>query len=123
MNLKTLAIAWTLMWGLSYVAVAFVAPNIATDTSALFYFILGAVFLLGIVALYITDNKMGQLVIRGLFFGLGAFEVIGGVASWTGAGLWNVPFADVALFQVSMGFADLISAVFLFVLAICEWDS
>jgi hypothetical protein len=42
----------------------------------------------------------------------------GGVASWTGLVQWNVPFVNVELFQVSMAFADLLSAVFMFVIAI-----
>jgi hypothetical protein len=123
MNLKTLAIAWTLMWGLTYIIVAFIAPNIALDTPALFYVFLGAFILATLVTRYFAYNKLSRSVVRCLFFGLGVFEVIGGVMSWTGVGLWNVPFADVALFQISMAFADLISAVFLFVLAISKWDS
>ena len=123
MDLKTLAISWTLMWGLTYIIVAFVAPNIALDTPALFYAFLGAVFLFSLAMRYIVSNKLGRIFVRCAFFSLGVFEVIGGVMSWTGVGLWNVPFADVALFQISMAFADLISAVFLFVLAIGKWDS
>lgn len=123
MNLKTLALAWTLMWGLTYIMVALVAPNIALDTPALFYVFLGFFFLTTLVLRYVAYEKLGRTIVRCLFFGLGVFEVVGGVMSWTGAGLWNVPFADVALFQVSMAFADLFSAVFLFVLAIDKWDS
>ena len=53
-----------------------------------------------------------------LLFILGLVEVYGGIASWCGLGIWNVPFPNIELFQVSMAFADLLSAVFLFYLAI-----
>ena len=45
--------------------------------------------------------------------------VYGGVTSWTGVAEWNVPF-NPEMFQISMGFADLLSAVFMFILAISE---
>lgn len=122
MNLKTLAIAWTLMWGLSYIFVAFVAPNIAIDTPAFFYLILGAIMILSTWLRYFTTNPLGRTLIRGLLLILGALEVYGGIASFSGVGLWNVPFANIEIFQVSMAFADLISAVFLFVLAIDKWN-
>ena len=123
MNLKTLAISWTLMWALTYIMVAIIAPNIAPDTPAIFYVFLGAFIIFTIGVRYLAYDKLGRCIVRCLFLGLGVLMVYGGIVSWTGTALWNVPFADIALFQVSMAFADLISAVFLFVLAIGKWDS
>ena len=117
MNLKTLAIAWTLMWGISYIIVAIVAPWIA-DTSPLFYVALGALILFALLLRHLAYNELGYNIVRVLFFCLGTLMVFGGVTSWTGVTLWNVPFSNVEIFQVGMAFADFIAAAFMFVLAI-----
>ena len=117
MNLKTLAIAWILMWGMSYIMVALVAPWIA-DTPPLVYGALGAFILFCLLLRHIAYDELGNNIVRIIFFCLGTLMVFGGITSWTGVALWNVPFPNVEIFQVSMAFADLLSAVFMFVLAI-----
>jgi len=117
LNLRSIALAWMLMWGLSYIFVAMVAPEIAGDTAlvgASSYAILGLLIFLAVILLDTKYEWIGKI----LFCILGAIMVFGGVTSWIGMAVWNVPFADKALFQVSMAFADLISAVFMFVLVL-----
>lgn len=117
-SLDRFAVAWTIMWGISYIMVALFVPAVS-DTPALAYGVFGAVILL-CCYLYLSPNKFERDVARCLFFGLGVMEVFGGVASWTGLSRWNVPFMTVEAFQVSMAFADLISAAFMFNLAITK---
>jgi hypothetical protein len=105
------------MWGLAYIVTAFIAPNVSPDTPALFYGIFGGLILFCLLLQRLGNDKVGDAITRCLWCALGAIEVFSGVASWTGYGLWNVPFPNKELFQVSMAFADLISAVFMFVLA------
>lgn len=116
-ELRRFAVAWCLMWGLCYVVVAVAAPW-TSDLSNVVYVSLGAWILLSLVLSYFAHNRFGR-IIRVMFFVQGVLMVYGGVASWTGLAVWNVPF-NPEMFQVSMAFADLLGAVFLFVLAISE---
>jgi hypothetical protein len=116
MDLKDLAEAWIIMWGVSYIAVALIAPSIS-DVSPVGYGVLGGFILFCVFMKHIAYDRLGYLVMAGAFFALGIAETYGGVVSWTGAGLWNVPFPNKELFQVSMAFADMLSAVFLFLLS------
>lgn len=70
-------------------------------------------------AVIFCHDRFRRVIIRMMFFVQGVLMVYGGVASWTGLAVWNVPF-NLEMFQVSMAFADLLGAVFLFVLAITE---
>jgi hypothetical protein len=117
MDLKDLAEAWTIMWGLSYIMVALVAPSIS-EVPALGYGVLGFFILFMAFLTHIAYDKFGYDVLAGAFFALGIAMVYGGVVSWTGTGLWNIPFPNKELFQVSMAFADLLSAVFMFMLGL-----
>ncbi len=116
--LRKFAVAWCLMWGLSYLIVAVATPWIS-DVSNIIYASLGAWILLSLALLHLVHNRVGQIIIRVNFFAQGVLMVYGGVTSWTGLAVWNVPF-NPEMFQVSMAFADLLAAVFLFVLAITE---
>lgn len=118
-ELRRFAVAWCLMWGLCYVVVAVVAPWIS-DLSNLVYAFLGAWILLSLALSHFAKNRLGHTIVRVMFFVQGALMVYGGVGSWTGLAVWNVPFNNPEMFQVSMAFADLLGAVFLFVLAITE---
>jgi len=118
MSLRDLAVAWNIMWALSYIFVAVVAPNISLDTPALFYVALGAVLLFCVLVQYLATDSLGRKLASLPLITFGVIMAYGGVVSWTGAGLWNVPFANVEIFQVSMAFANLLSAVFLFYNAI-----
>jgi len=117
MNLKDLAEAWTIMWGISYIITALVAPSIS-DTPAILYGWLGALILFMVLMMHLAYDKVGYRIVAIVFFALGIMMTYGGVVSWTGAGLWNVPFPNKDLFQVSMAFVDMLSAVFLFLLGI-----
>jgi len=116
--LKRLAVAWCLMWGISYLVVAVTTPWIS-EVSNIIYASLGAWILLSLALLHLVHSKIGHIIIRLMFFAQGVLMVYGGVTSWTGIAVWNVPF-NPELFQVSMAFADLLAAVFLFVLATSE---
>lgn len=118
MSLRKFAVAWNLMWGLSYVIVALFAPWIGGEEvtiNIVLYMALGISILLSLALL---NRKKGHSVGRGMLAILGVVSVYGGIASWTGLTLWNVPFPNRELFQVSMAFADLLGAVFMFFLAI-----
>ena len=117
MVLKDLAEAWIIMWGISYIITAIVAPSIS-DAPAILYGVLGAFILFMVLLKHLAYDKFGYRILAGAFFGLGIAMVYGFVVSWSGAGLWNVPFPNKELFQVSMAFADMLSAVFLFLLGI-----
>ena len=116
--LRRLSVAWCLMWGLCYLVVAVTTPWIS-DVSNIVYASLGAWILLSLALLYLVHDRFGRAIIRMMFFAQGVLMVYGGVTSWTGLAVWNVPF-NPEMFQVSMAFADLLAAVFLFVLAITE---
>jgi hypothetical protein len=118
MGLKNFAVAWNVMWALSYIIVAVVAPNISLDTSAFFYAIFGVVLLFCVLVQYLANDTLGRKIVALMLIAFGVFMAYGGVASWTGASLWNVPFTNIEIFQVSMAFANLLSAVFLFYNAI-----
>jgi hypothetical protein len=118
LHLKDFAEAWTIMWGLSYIMVALVAPKISGASDALSYAILGGFILFAILLSEIADDQFGYYIVGGILSFLGGAEVFGGVASWSGVAQWNVPFPNKEIFQVSMAFADLLSAVFLILLAI-----
>ena len=118
-KLKLLATAWLVMWGLSYIVTALSAPWIAgyNINGALLYTILGALIL---SALLFHSLDRFHTFVRVLFFILGSLTVVAGVRSWTGLTVWNVPFENLALFQVSMASADMLSAVFMFTLVFGE---
>lgn len=134
-TLAKFAIAWLLMWAISYIAVAIVSPNIGENNTALnicLYMFMGTAILTTTLFYTFTATptayfKMPEvkhkLLIKHryaciLLVFLAVLEIRGGVASWTGATIWNVPFPNKELFQVSMAFADLISAVFMLYLAL-----
>lgn len=121
-NFELFAIAWLLMWGLAYIATAIFAPWIAGDAAdgTFLYAALGCLILVFLALYIMAYNKLGY-VFTAIFLGiLGILEVYGGIASWTGLMIWNVPFANLEIFQVSMAFADLISAAVFFYLAILQ---
>lgn len=117
MNLKDLAEAWIIMWGISYIVVALVAPSIS-NVPAVGYGLLGFFILLCILLMHVAYDAFGYHVMAGAFFALGIAMTYAGVVSWSGAGLWNVPFPNKEMFQISMAFADLLAGVFLFMLSI-----
>lgn len=113
--LKNFAIAWTLMWGLSYIVVAMIAPDIS-DLPGIVYIVTGELIIMGVTMKVCDIHARG---FTNIFLGcLGGLMIYGGIASWTGVAIWNVPFENLELFQVSMAFADLLSATFMFVLAL-----
>ena len=106
------------MWGISYIIVAIVAPWIS-DMPNIVYAFLGAWILLSLALSHFVHDKL-LMIVQGMFFIQGCLMVYGGVTSWTGLTVWNIPEGNIELFQVSMAFADMLGAVFLFVLAITE---
>jgi len=113
------AMCYLLMWGLAYTVTAIVAPGIGGDPSqaVVLYSGLGIAIVVS-VALRSTDYAWHGIRISGPpLFILAVIEVFGGILSWTGVSIWNVPFQNIELFQVSMAFADLVSAVLMFYLS------
>ncbi len=106
------------MWATTYIMVALIAPTVST-TPAWIYAFLGAVMIFCVLVQYIATDNIGRFIAAIPLVLFGGLMTFGGVASWTAAGgYWNVPFANLELFHVSMAFANLISAVFLFYNAI-----
>ncbi len=126
MNLERISIAWLTAWGISYIATALIAPEIAgTNTNnnitSAFYFLTGILFIMALILRHIgykrqTSRYISDIILIILTF----FEIVSGVASWTGVVTWNVPFANKELFQVTMGFMDFVSAVFMLILILPE---
>jgi hypothetical protein len=119
--IKQLAIAWNLMWALSYLVVAFVAPGIGGNPvwlSTVVFLVFGIALLSATVMTSWAKYNATRTVGRIMLVILAVISVYSGIASWTGVALWIVPFADKALFQVSMAFADLIGAAFMLDLAL-----
>ena len=118
--IKQLVIAWNIMWALSYLVVAFVAPGIGGNPVWLstVVFVLFGIALLSATILTRWAKSTTRTAGRIMLIILAVISVYSGVASWTGAALWVVPFADKEIFQVSMAFADLLGAVFMLDLAL-----
>jgi len=113
------------MWGLAYIFTAIFTPAIAGDVTSgkILYALIGVLLLFTLLMDYMSYDKLGFTIIRFFYCLLGAIEVFGGIASWTGLVTWNVPFTQKEMFNISMAFVDLLSAVFLFVLAIDKTKS
>lgn len=117
--LRDFAVAWTLMWGLSYIVTAAVAPNIAGNPllTAPMFAVLGIILLTASLLTLMPDNVLRPMA--QVLFGFSAVvSVVSGVASWTGIMRWNVPYMAPDLAQVSMAFMDLLAATFMFLLAL-----
>lgn len=103
--------AWILMWGLVYLVCAVIKPDIFEGWPSIYGFIsMASIGTLMIVGLVFGNTTKGKIIL----FAMGVLESIGGIASWCGAIMWNVPFQDKAIFNVSMSFFDFIGAVALF---------
>lgn len=114
MKFRDLAVAWNVMWALTYVFVAVLAPTIST-APAFAYGALGAVLLFVVLVQYVATDALGRKLSAFALIPFALLMVYGGVDSFTAAtGYWNVPFASLELFHVSMALADLLSAFFLF---------
>ncbi|MCJ7561245.1 hypothetical protein MUO79_11630 [Candidatus Bathyarchaeota archaeon] len=120
-TLTRLSVAWLVMWAISYFAVAAIAPGISGDPNDVWLYAgFGGALLVGVILTQLSSEILSLIgdVVLCLLAGL---SVGSGVASWAGVVVWNVPFADKVLFQVSMAFADLISAVFMFALVLEDY--
>jgi len=125
--LRKFALAWLLMWAFAYVAVAIIAPGISGEDSQgrtiylvsrgrTIYLAMGVAVIGTLALLERGTHKQTKMLAKILLLALAIIEVFSGIASWSGVAVWNVPFANKELFQVSMAFADLISAAFMFYL-------
>lgn len=135
--LNRFAVAWLLAFGISYIATAIFAPGVAGDPvqGMIVYTLLGVAILAAVALRTFTESQEVSVPLkpgvkmrievegprrnlgRVLLAVLGVIEVIGCVTSWTGVGVWNVPFPNKEVFQVSMALMDMVSAVFMFCLA------
>jgi hypothetical protein len=112
--LTKFSMAWLVMWAISYITVAFVSPQIQPATPFWVFLLIGVTMLSAIMLSLFAKKRIAKLCIAFVLSIFGIGEVCCGVASWVGKILWNVPFANIELFQVSMAFLDVISAAFLF---------
>jgi len=105
---------WILVWGFSYVSCGFIKPdifgNLSPTKSRIALLVDGVAILAGLA---LRNSPIGKIIL-GI---TGLLEVVGGIASWSGVIKWNVPFEDKAPFNISMAFADLISALSMFIIA------
>ena len=117
-----ISVAWCLMWGFSYLMVVLVDPGVGGPPvwQDIVAFSVFGILLLAAAVLkaYVTKNKIVQQFSIGLLLVLAALSVYSGIASFTGAQLWVVPFANKEFFQVSMALMDLLGAVFMIDLAL-----
>jgi len=122
-SLKNFAVAWLIMWGISYVMVALVAPGVS-DVEPWIYALLGAAIVFVSLGTYFTmqEPSANPLIYSVALIVLAVLQVWGGVTSWTGEFIWNVPFASKEIFQVSMAFADFIAAAFMIWLSLELWN-
>jgi len=118
-NFKLFVVSWILMWAMTYIVVPFVAYNILPQTPGWFYEVYGWLIVATLMCLAFRNPKI-KTVGSLLLFILVVLQVESGVQSWTGAAVWNVPFASKEIFQVSMAFADLVAAVFMIWLLLSE---
>ena len=125
---KKLVVSWLLMWALSYLVVAVVAPGVGGSPvwlSVMEFLVFGvallaATLLTGFDALAsrFKSGKSVKLVARVALVVLAVLSVYSGIATWAGVFIWVVPFANKEVFQVSMAFADLIGAAAMLYLAL-----
>ena len=112
--------AWLFMWALSYLAVAVLAPDIGGGAAWdwLIFVAFGIFLIVGTIFANWSSLRYTNVAGRIILFVLAVISVGSGIASWTGLQTWLVPFANKEIFQVSMAFADLISATFMIALAL-----
>ena len=106
------------MWAATYIAVAFIAPTVGGVFNNIYMFLYGVLLTLCVAGQLVPyTGKHVKTVSRASktgLFGFAIAEVIGGVMSFTGALRWNLPFANMEVFQVIMAFMDLVAASLLF---------
>jgi len=119
-KLELVATAWLLAWGMSYIITAIFAPSIGGDVTSgmLFYGFLGIVLTTVTILLQFKLSTLTRVFLCFVLFALAVVSVFGAVISWSGIAIWNVPFADKTIFNITMAFIDFISAVFMLVLAL-----
>ena len=108
---RSLAYSWILMWSLSYIAVAFLKPNLVFGVHDILSFVnpihlgFGSFLLIALI-----------FNVKVLLFLSGTIEVLAGVASWVGLIQWNVlwTIGYDPLAQISMAILDLVTAAILF---------
>ncbi len=114
-----IAICWTLMWGLAYFATGLFTPEIMGSSTLIGFLtcdVLGGAIIFALELRQLSSSW--RTLARVMLVILALVEISGGILSWSGASLWNIPFANKEIFQVSMAFADLVSAVFMLYLAV-----
>jgi len=125
-TLTEFALCWLLMWGIAYIVTAIYAPGIGGDPflgSMMYSALGGAIIVLVIIRAFKHDpTEFLSYWVRVLLFVVALIEIYGGIASWTGLAVWNVPFTNKELFQISMAFADLVSAVLMLYLALFDYE-
>jgi len=96
-----------LSWGIAYLAVTFVKPDIVSGVplpcSAVPMFVIGVLMVTNVL---VFKNKA-------VFAALGVFEAVGMVASWTGFVTWNTVLSRTVA-QSSMAVMDWIASIALF---------
>ena len=120
--------AWLIAWALAYIVAGIAAPQISGNVleGQILYLIMG-VLLLAPLAMLESIELPGfdpdrehtvRTLATVLLIALAFVSLYSAVASWSGMFVWNVPFPDKSLFQVTMGLMDFVGAVFMLIRAI-----
>ena len=122
--------SYLIVWALAYIFTAIFAPGISGDVliGAIVYLTIGIALLLclwlvGVGTTYLTGldhipYRIGQVML----LILGAISIYAAITSWSGVAIWNVPFVNKELFQVSMAAGNLIAAVLMFYIGMLNFD-
>jgi hypothetical protein len=119
--------SYLIVWALAYIFTAIFAPGISGDVlfGTIVYLLIGIALLLSlwlvgmpITGLNHTSHRIGQVML----LILGAISIYAAITSWSGVAIWNVPFVNKELFQVSMAAGNLIAAVLMFYIGILSFD-
>jgi hypothetical protein len=136
--MKKFVVSWLVMWALSYLCVAVVAPGVGGPpvwASAVEFLGFGVALLAATVFVAWGEFYLKQTLVPNTAAGseaaknlmvigkitlgvLAVLSVYSGIASFTGVFIWVVPYADKAVTQVSMAFLDLVGAAAMIYLAL-----
>ena len=101
-SIAKFAAAWTWMWALTYIICGVVAPNLEGNAISGIVIYEG-IGVLELIALALSLKGSRHWYSQVPLFAMALVEVFGGVASWTGVCVWNVPFSDKSLFPSEYG--------------------
>ena len=121
--MKKFVVSWLLMWALSYLVVAVVAPGVGGPPvwlDIVEYLGTGAALMAATLIIGYYPGESVKVIARAALVVLAVISVYSGIGSFAGVFIWVVPYADKAVTQVSMAFLDLVGAAAMIYLALDE---